>query len=235
MSAVANRSSLPRRAVLAGVVTTALVASVSDAKANPEDPEFAAKRQKTTGAWANLNSLYADQERRIKALGPIPKLPDALLEPLILPGKASPTAAHEEGWSAQTLSGIVRTGRYLISETTHTAHGVTIRTAWKTVNVRTRKKAAELLKIREAYDASRAAWWDRAHAIEAESTEPLGEAIDLAFGLMAYPVYTVVEVREKLELIEEFDLINLTDDEAELWGWLIRDALAVAEKAVAHV
>lgn len=91
-----------------------------------------------------------------------------------------------------------------------------------------------MLKIRQAHDAAHAAWWQQVRAIEETSTEPLSRVIDIAFDLMAHPVFTVAEVREKLELVKEFDLLNLTDDERDLWGWLIQDALAVAEKAVSQ-
>jgi hypothetical protein len=100
----------------------------------------------------------------------------------------------------------------------------------------TRKRAAELLKVREAHDAERGAWLEKLHAIEATSSAPLNEAVDLAFALMAYPVFTLAEVKDKLALAKEFDLVNLADEgDNHLHDALIRDALAVAEKAVAHV
>lgn len=235
MANASHTTNLPRRAVLAGGAAALFTAPAMAALPSAGDPVFAAKRRETVAAWAKLDALYAEQHRRLEALGPVPVIPEELLQPMRLPNKATPTAAPEEGWTARYLSEIVRTGLDLTAKTTATANGGTMRTEWKPVSAKTRKQAAELLKLREAYDAARAAWWDKAHAIEGTSVGPLGEAIDLAFDLMACPVSTLAEVKDKLALVDDWDLFNLTDDEADLRGWLIRDALAAAEKAVAHV
>jgi hypothetical protein len=146
-----------------------------------------------------------------------------------LPQKTDPTAAPEDGWSAHTLSELARTGMSLTAQTTPSATGATMRTEWKPVNAKTRKQAAELLPIREAHDAECEAWWDKVHAIEETSLEPLETAIGLALDLMSHPVSTVAEVRDKLALMQELDLLNLTDEENTLWEALIRDALAAAD------
>lgn len=238
MASAPHTTNLPRRAVLAGGVAALIPMSAVAALPSAGDPVYAAKRRETVAAWAKLETLYAEQHDRLAALGPVPVIPEELLQPMRLPNKATPTAAPEEGWTARYLSEIVRTGLDLTATTTHNANGGTMRTEWKPVSAKTRKRAAELLRLREAYDAERTAWWDKAHAIEGTSVGPLGKAIDLAFDLMAYPVSTVAEVKDKIALVEEWDLFNLTDGaegDADLRNALLRDALAAAEKAVAHV
>lgn len=236
MASASHTTNLPRRAVLAGGAAALFTAPALASLPPAGDPVFAAKRRETVAAWAKLDALYAEQHRRLEALGPVPVIPEELVQPMRLPRKVTPTAAPDEGWTARYLSEIVRTGLDLTAQTVPTSAGATMRTEWKPVSAKTRKRAAELLKLREAYDAARAAWWDKAHAIEGTLVGPLGEAIDLAFDLMAYPVSTLAEVKDKLALVEEWDLFNLADEgDDSLRDALIRDALAVAEKAVAHV
>ena len=233
--ASSHHTTLPRRAVIAGAAAALAVAPVMAAVPSAGDPVFAAKKQRVVDTWAKLNALYEEIERQTSAMKPMPVLPKELLQPMHLPGKSTPTTAHEEGWSAYTLSEIVRSGLYLTAPTVHTATGGTMRTEWKPVSAKTRKQAAELLKVRQAYDAERAAWLERMHTIEGASSAPLNEAIDLALDLMAYPVFTLAEVKDKLAMVEEFDLFNLTDEgDNSLRNALLRDALAVAEKAVSH-
>lgn len=235
MASASHNTNLRRRAVLAGGVAALIPMSAVAALPSAGDPVYAAKRRETVAAWDKLNALYAEQHERLAALGPVPVIPEELLQPMRLPKKATPTAAPEEGWTAACLSDISRTGLDLTARFFEKDGRSEVRTEWKPVSAKTRKQAAQLLKLREAYDAARAAWWDKAHAIEGTSVGPLGEAIELAFDLMAYPVSTLAEVKDKMAMVEEYDLFNLTDDEADLRGWLIRDALAAAEKAVAHV
>lgn len=231
----ASQSITNRRAVLAGGVAALVAGPAAAAVTGAEDPIYAEKRRVTVAAWAKLTGLYAEQHEQQMALGPLPVLPKELLQPMRLPRSATPTAAPEEGWTAKWLADIARDGLDLTVKTGDTTTGATTHIAWKPVSAKTRKQAAELLKVREAYDAAREAWWSKAHAIEARSVGPLGAAIDLAFDLMAYPVFTVAHVKDKMALVEEWDLFNLTDDEADLRNALLRDALAAAEKAVAHV
>lgn len=232
--ASSHHTTLPRRAVIAGAAALA-VAPVMAAVPSAGDPVFAAKKQRVVDTWAKLNALYEEIERQTSAMKPMPVLPKELLQPMRLPGRTTPTTAPTEGWSARYLSEIVRTGVDLTAQTIHTATGGTMRTEWKPVSAKTRKQAAELLKVRQAYDAERAAWLERMHTIEGASSAPLNEAIDLALDLMAYPVFTLAEVKDKLAMVEEFDLFNLTDEgDNSLRNALLRDALAVAEKAVSH-
>jgi hypothetical protein len=219
--------------VLTGAAA-ALVAGTNAATAG--DPIFAARKRETVAAWDALQNLYEKQERLIKAIGPRPSLPERLLEPMRLPRKSGLTEAPEDGWTTTYLANLVRTGVDLTAETTKTAHGATMRTEWKPISAKTRNKAAELLVSRRAYDAECTARMEKIHAIEETSREPLDRVINLALALMAYPVFTLAEVRDKLAIAEEYDLYNLTDDgDGMLQQWLLRDALAIAEKAVAHV
>lgn len=232
---------LPRRTLLQGAAATlaaapAMMALPARAVTEDGDPAFTAMREKAVAAWAKLTAGYAAQERRIEALRPVPELPQILSQPLRLPGKAAATLAPENGWSAESLSNIIMKGTYLVIDGKDTPRGRTMRVEWLPVSAKTRKRAAELLKVREAYDAARDAWWEKVHAIEDESAEPLAEAIDLGFALMAYPVFTVAEVRDKLALAHEWDLFNLSEvGDQSLRDTLIRDALATAEKAIVHV
>lgn len=239
MASASHTTNLPRRAVIAGGAAALFTAPAAASVSSAGDPVFAAKRRVAVDAWTKLNAIYAEQHERLAALGPVPVLPEELLQPMNLPNNASrPEAAPKEGWTARFLYEIVRDGLSLTVETAPTSAGATMRTEWKPVSAKTRKQAAHLLKVREAYEAARAIWWDQANAIEGTSAGPLAEAIELAFDLMAYPVSTVAEVKDKIALVEEWDLFNLTDGaegDADLRNALLRDALAAAEKAVAHV
>lgn len=220
-----------RRAVITAATAAVALAPMSAHATASGSPAFAAKKREATAAWDRLHALYADQERRIEALRPRPEIPLELMQPLHLPGRDGPTPAYEDGWSASTLAGIVNDGTYLVGATSSTKFSVTTYLERKPVSADTRKRAAELLKVREAYDAEKEAWWARIRAIEDESTAPLAEVINLIQEVMFYPVTTTAEMRDKLAMIEATDFYNLTDDEAELRHALLEEALAIAENA----
>jgi len=209
------------------------------ALAEARDSVFADKKREALAAWARLHAIYEDQEPRLDALGKRPKLPERLCEPMLLmdKGKRAMKEAPEFGWDAEELARITNTGMTMTVECfKRRDDGGTVRVGRKRVSAKTRRQAAELLSIRQDYDAACKAIHDKADAIEAEGYAPLKVAVDLGFALMAYPVSTLAEVRDKMDLAKEWNLVDMAED-AELvsmWNDLHRDVLAAAERQVAH-
>ena len=233
MAAFRDTTNLPRRAVLAGAAVAALTALPGAAIAAAGDPAFAQKRNAFRKAWEAMTDLYADIERRVHLVGNAPDVPAVLFEPLRYPDRVVKPGA--EGWSAAELSVLAIKGRALTSNVIENGDEMEVRTRWRAVSAKTRKRAAKLLDVRKAYDAARKGWWDALTAVEDESKEPLGAALDLAEDIILHPVFTLGEFKDKLAIVEDTDIFNCTNRDDELRTALLQDAVTIAEGRQAHV
>lgn len=216
--AVSNTSTvLPRRTVIAGALAF-MAAPVAAPHAETGDPAFAAKFEAASKAWADAEAGFANNKTLLRDIGECPAVPESLFSPLWPPGSLSARTAGgpgANGWSHEYLSKLVN------------AH-------WSGVYEDTRKKAAELLPIRAAYDAECDAWWSKVDALDDVKSAAYEKADALIRELIEHPVITLEEVKQKLAIVERSRFIECYDEGGKVREALLRDALAVAERLASH-
>jgi hypothetical protein len=160
-------------------------------------------------------------ERQFDELGNIcPPIPKALFVTFSHPEKERKARPSETGWTLDELkqiaSGQIPNGRPMWLY-------------WLPSGDAIRQRAAELIPVREDYEARRVAWRNKVKAIEAVTAPSSAEEDRTAIAVILHPVSTLAEVRVKIEVAEETWLFD-HDDGDRFRDAILRDVLALADR-----
>ena len=167
--------------------------------------EFAAKRQTFRDLKIALNNLYEANDIKLERLVH-PELPAALLKPLEIPGNGK-KAPDENGWSSSELERLASSGKWeVFVKEDKKNRSITIRSGFRSVHQATKKRAAELLPVRVAYDAAVKKRMSKVNRIENSTRGPMKKMDNALLEAMEHRVTHVGELFQKVQLVKEADL-----------------------------